>query len=139
MVEDTQTKLEILKSLLSNTINNPAVIQSIQEEIDKLEEGESTEDSEEGLDDLGGDFGGGDFDAGDIGGGSEPLDLSGDLDLGGGEEFGGSEESPDLDSGSEGSTEAPEEQFFSNKGGELLQEQNLPSFSELGISYTDIK
>jgi hypothetical protein len=131
MVEDSQTKLEILKSLLSNTINNPSVIQSIQDEIDKIEEDGEESETEAGGEDFGDVFGGG-----DSGTSSEPLDLGGlgnDLGLEGGS--GESLPTPGETSGQ------PEESFYSNNGGELLQEQDedLPSFTELGISYIDVK
>lgn len=47
-IEDTQSKLKILKSLLSNILTNGDVISIIQEEIDKLENKE-TENSEDDL------------------------------------------------------------------------------------------
>ena len=134
MVEDSQTKLEILKSLLSNTINNPSVIQSIQDEINKIEEGGEESETEASEEDFGDVFGGG----GGSEGGSEPLDL-GSLGSDLGLEGGGEESLPAPSETSGG--EQPEESFYSNNGGELLQEQDedLPSFTELGISYTDVK
>ena len=127
-IEDKQTKLEILKSLLSNAITNTEVIGFIQDEIDKLDETPEEESvSGEGDEfDFGGE-GGGDFDFGGESGG-------GDLDLGGG----GAESEP-LDLGGEVETETPAESFYSGTG-ELLNEQNdLPSFSDLGISFTDVR
>ena len=46
-IEDTQTKLKILKSLLSNILTNGEVIGFIQDEIDKLEATQSEEESEQ--------------------------------------------------------------------------------------------
>ena len=46
-IEDTQTKLKILKSLLSNILTNGEVIGFIQDEIDKLEAAQSEEESEQ--------------------------------------------------------------------------------------------
>lgn len=121
-IEDRQTKLEILKSLLSNAITNTEVIGFIQDEIDKLnateEEEESTGSDELDLgdDDFGGDFGG--------------EDLPSPEDLGGGEEL----ESEPLDI-----PEAPEESFYTGTG-DLLNEQNdLPSFDQLGVSFNNVK
>lgn len=126
-IEDRQTKLEILKSLLSNAITNTEVIGFIQDEIDKLsataEEEEST-----GSDEL--DLGGDDFDS-DFGGDVD-LDLPSPADLGGEVE---SEpmEAPEA-------PEAPEESFYSGTGADLLNEQNdLPSFEQLGVSFNNIK
>lgn len=121
-IEDRQTKLEILKSLLSNAITNTEVIGFIQDEIDKLnateEEEESTGSDELDLgdEDFGGDFGGEDLPSpGDLGGGeeleSEPLEIP----------------------------EAPEESFYTGTG-DLLNEQNdLPSFDQLGVSFNNVK
>ena len=69
-IEDKQTKLEILKSLLSNAITNTEVIGFIQDEIDKLDETPEEESvSGEGDEfDFGGE-GGGDFDFGGESGG----------------------------------------------------------------------
>ena len=125
LIEDNTIKLIILKSLLSEAISDTTVIQSIQDEIDRLEaeqEGEAEGETEEegGSDEF--DFGGGDFDfGGEEGGGELPTP----------EETGSTEfEAP----------EEPAEGFETNKGGaEILNEENdLPSFEELGINYTDI-
>jgi hypothetical protein len=106
-IENPTTKLEILKSLLSNAISDANVITAIQNEIDRLEEeGNQTEEESGEL---------GDFGSGDFGGGSEPLDLGGEL--GGEAPTEAPVETP----------EAPEESFYSNKGGEILTENDLPS------------
>jgi hypothetical protein len=116
-IENPTTKLEILKSLLSNAISDANVITAIQNEIDRLEEeGNQTEEESGEL---------GDFGSGDFGGGSEPLDLGGEL--GGEAPTEAPVETP----------EAPEESFYSNKGGEILTENDLPSWDELGVSYVD--
>ena len=121
-IEDRQTKLEILKSLLSNAITNTEVIGFIQDEIDKLNTTEEEEEST-GSDEL--DLGGDDF-GGDFGG----EDLPSPEDLGGGEEL----ESEPLEI-----PEAPEESFYTGTG-DLLNEQNdLPSFDQLGVSFNNVK
>ena len=85
-IENPITKLKILKSLLGNTINNPEVIQFIQEEIEALEaqaEEEVAPTEEGGGDDsFGEDDGLGDlFGGGTSEGGGSDLGL-GDLDIG---------------------------------------------------------
>lgn len=131
-IEDKQTKLEILKSLLSNTITNTEVIGFIQDEIDKLSKTEVDEvasgddlDFGGGGGDFSSDTGGGDL---DLGGGSDELPDIGDL--------GGEVSSEPLDLGTE---EAPEESFY-NGTGDLLNEANdLPSFEQLGISFNEVR
>ena len=133
-IEDSKVRLEILKSLLSDVITNEEVIGFIQDEIDKLEKSEEEEltdvsgsDTDIDLDfDLGSTGGEdlGDFDTleTDTGLESEPLDLGTETEIAAGEE------------------EAPLEAFYTNNGGEVLNEQNdLPSFSELGVSFTDVR
>lgn len=46
-IEEPQAKLKILKSLLSNVIDDNDILSIIQEQIDELEEGESTEEFSE--------------------------------------------------------------------------------------------
>ena len=113
-IEDKQTRLEILKSLLSNVISNQEVIGLIQEEIDKLavtdEDELVTDGSFDDNNDFDTDFG---DDLNDVGFddqvNSEPLDV-----------------------------EVPEESFYNNANGEILNEENdLPNWNELGISYND--
>ena len=121
-IEDRQTKLEILKSLLSNAITNTEVIGFIQDEIDKLsttEEEETSTGSDElnlGGDDFGGDFGG--------------EDLPSPEDLGGEEEI----ESEPLDI-----PEVPEESFYTGTGDLLNEANDLPSFDQLGVSFNNVK
>ena len=122
-IEDRQTKLEILKSLLSNAITNTEVIGFIQDEIDKLSSTEEEETST-GSDEL--DLGGDDF-GGDFGGG-------GDLDLSEPEDLGGEIESEPMEA-----PEAPEESFYSGTGDLLNEANDLPSFDQLGISFNNVK
>jgi len=132
MIEDTTIKLTILKSLLSDTISDINVITAIQDEIDRLtEEQESTGDTggdEMGMDDFGGDDGG-DLDFGD-------LDFGGDSgDMGGADELPTPEEAG---SAPMEEPEAPEESFATGEGELLTEENNLPSWSEMGISYNEV-
>ena len=90
VIEDSTTKLKILKAMLSNAINNEDVITLIQEEIDKLDEQNAGGGDMGGSDEFGDDLGGGDFGGdlgGDLGGGSTEMDFGGDL----GGEAGGEE------------------------------------------------
>lgn len=134
LVEDPVLKLTVLKSLLSDAISDTTVIQAIQDQIDLIEasneENGETAEGENGSDEFG-DFsgedlgGGGDFDLGDLGGGGE-------TDLGTPESTGSAEfEVP----------ETPEEGFETNNGGsEILNEDNdLPSFYDMGISYDEVR
>lgn len=75
-IEDTTIKLKILKTLLSDTLNNPEVIALIQDQIDLLEsvaeepelsENELTGNDDENLSDLFTDDAGADFDTTDLG------------------------------------------------------------------------
>lgn len=137
-IEDVPTKLEVLKSLLTGAVNDPAVLAALQNEIDRLEEEKNAELTGDTGDDLGGDFGGGepmgDFGGGDLGGGGE--DFGGDIDLGG-EDMGGELPTPE----EVGSTpmEPPAESFETGEGSLLNEEDNLPSFADLGINYTDVR
>ena len=118
-IEDKQTRLEILKSLLSNVITNQEVIGLIQEEIDKLEvtlEDETVEPGSEEFDsdfnsDFDSDFS--DEDLNDVGFAevsSEPLEI-----------------------------ETPEESFYNKEGNEILNEENdLPSWNDLNISFNEV-
>ena len=112
-------KLIILKALLSESITDTVVLQTIQDEIDKLED--ETEEAETV---------------------EEASGLESDL---GSAEFGefGEEELPSPEETGSEEFELPEEPaegFETNNGGsEVLNEENdLPSFEELGINYTDI-
>ena len=127
-IEDLPTKLEVLKSLLSGAVNDPEVLTAIQKEIDRLTEEEETE-SEDDTDFGDEDFGSepmGDFDSGDLGG---------DFDLGGG---GGDMDLPTPEETGSVPMEAPEEGFEYGEGELLNEEDDLPSFADLGINYTDV-
>ena len=122
-IEDTSTKLKILKSLLSDIIADPEVIQLIQQEIDKLDK--AAEEAEAG--------------------GKTPVEGSGgeddfglDLGLGGGEDESGF----DLDSAlglTEPSEEEPAESesgLESAVGAEEPARTVLPTPSDLGLDLT---
>ena len=78
-IEDPIAKLKILKSLISNVINDTDIIQILQDEIDRLKETPDPEEipiedpveGEEGMEGPGGDIGG---DMSDIG--IEDTDVS---------------------------------------------------------------
>ena len=105
-IENTTTKLKILKSLLSNTISDADVIQLLQEEIDEMEaqleaEPEVASEGEEFGDDELLDFGA------DSGGGSDAgFDFGGDI--GGTEEIGAEETGAD-EGGAEDTLPTPAE------------------------------
>lgn len=111
-IETPSVKLEILKSLLSGTVNNAKVLSLMQDEIDRLAKNETEVNEENSIEE------------------EAPSDDLNDFDFGGDT---GSDALPPMDfDGLE--SNAPEE------GGELLtEEEDLPSFSDLGISYTDVK
>lgn len=124
-IDDMPTKLKILKSLLSNTINDQEVLDTIADYIEKLENGEvqdSSENGEDGDNDFGGSFGGGDFGGGDFGG-PEP-DMNFDLDDVGGEE---SNSDIGIEPGSETTSIAADS---------AAGAQDLPSGADLGIDLT---
>lgn len=111
-IETPSVKLEILKSLLSSTVNNAKVLSLMQDEIDRLSKKETEAVEENPVED------------------EAPSDDLNDFDFG---EDTGSDALPPMDfDGLESNT--------SEEGGELLtEEEDLPSFSDLGISYTDVK
>ena len=107
-IEDTSTRLRILKSLMSNIINDNEVLDLIQEEIDRLaEEGDmgALEGEEEESADMGMDMGGGPS-------GSPARDMGQDLGLEAGDE---TIEEPESEAGNE----------------------ELPTPDELGVDLTD--
>lgn len=123
-IEDTSTKLKILKSLLSDIIADPEVIQLIQQEIDKLDK--AAEEAEAG---------GGETPVAGMGG---EDDFGLDLGLGGGEDESGF----DLDSAL-GLTGSPEEEpageepgLESAVGAEEPERTVLPTPSDLGLDLT---
>ena len=122
-IEDRQTKLEILKALLSNVITDQDVIGYIQDEIDKLDATKEDEvaESDNYSDEI--DFGTEDFGGGS---GSTELPTMGELE-------GETIESEPLE------VEAPEESFYNGEGELLTEENDLPSWEEMNMSFTDVK
>lgn len=129
-VENPITKLEMLKIYLSEAGINPDVIALLEKEIQSMKEGETLA-GDSGESSGGGDFGGedlGDLDFGDEG--TEDLGGADETDLGTEDQTNGAEE---IDLGTE-------EGFTQGRGQTLLNERNsLPSWSDLGVSYTDVK
>ena len=128
-IETPTTKLEILKALLSSVITDSTVIGLIQEEIDRLEQGEEEEQAAEGGEE--------EFTFGGGGGPSEEeSDVFGNLPTP--EEAGMPEDNMELGGG--GGEEAPEESF-THQDGEVLVEEGeddnlLPTPEQLGIDMT---
>lgn len=119
LIEDNSTKLEILKSLLSNYLINPEILDILQNEITKLEQQEK-ENPEEVP--------------------TEGEEFGNDFDLGGGFETGGESEtggvSNDLTSaienvGEEMPAETEEEESSAEEG------EALPTPADLGLDFTD--
>lgn len=81
-IEDSETKLKILKALLADAINNPDVVDLIDEQIKKLEQTSETETSKNNQDD----------DNINLGGSGSSFDLDKSLDLGDEETLGFEEE-----------------------------------------------
>ena len=114
-IQDEKAKLQVLKAVISNVTSDQDIIQVIQTQIDVLEnkdDDQSTDESD--------DFQSDEFEFPDSGA-EEELPPIGDL--------GAEEEEPTVDL-------ASNENFYTNNDGELLIENNLPSFEELGIDYT---
>lgn len=128
-IEDNITKLNILKSLLSSAISDVNVITAIQDEIDRLTAEQAPEEETEEQSDM-------DFDMGPSpAGGDEEFSEPQPVDL-------SSEELPDLGAPEEGGSEPaeePEESFETGEGDLLLEDNDLPSFNDLGISYEQVK
>jgi len=121
-IQNPKTKMKILKAMLSDALNNEAVTALLDEEIN------SDELPEEEFDDLGGDLGG-----------SVPMDLGSD-ELPSPDEVLGEEPSESGESTEMPETPPGEEGYNPSTGGEKLNEANdLPSFSDMGISYTDVR
>lgn len=130
LVEDPVLKLTILKSLLSDALSDTTVIQSIQDQIDLIEaQKDEEEGGAEGEEDLGDIF----SEEGE--GGSAELNFGNEVPAyeGGEEDLGTPEEV--------GAEETPEEGFETRNGGtEILNEENdLPSFYDMGISYDEVR
>ena len=130
-IETPATKLEILKSLLSNVITDTDVLQLVQEEIDKLvEENEGGGETAEG---------GGEDEFTFGGSGAEEEEVFGGLPTP--EEAGMPEDNAELGGGAGGEEAGGEEPTesvnFSNNEGELLMEteddNHLPTPAELGV------
>lgn len=113
-IQDEKARLQVLKAVISKVTSDQDIIQVIQNQIDILEQSGSEDTQDNYQDD----------------GNSESFEFP---------DMGSEEELPFNDS------EAEEEQtvdlssnesFYTNKDGELLVENNLPSFEDLGIDYT---
>ena len=113
-IQDEKARLQVLKATIAQVTSDQDIIQVIQNQIDILEQSGS-EDTQDNYQDNGS---------------SESFEFP---------DMGSEEELPFND------TEAEEEQtvdlssnesFYTNKDGELLVENNLPSFEDLGINYT---
>ena len=106
-IQDPETRLRILKALLSGALQDNEITELIQEEIDKIEEGQVPNEAE-----------GDDFDLGSSGGGlpSSSLDDFGSMDLGG-------DDLGDTDLGGEETLEPVD--------------NTLPSPADLGQDFTD--
>lgn len=114
-IQDEKAKLQVLKATISKVTSDQDIIQVIQNQIDALENkgnDQSTDEFDEAQSDT---FEFPDSEA------EEELPPIGDL--------GAEEEEPTVDL-------ASNENFYTNNDGELLVENNLPSFEELGIDYT---
>ena len=113
-IQDEKAKLQVLKAVISNVTSDQDIIQVVQNQINALENSNDDPNDEES-DDFQSDT----FEFPDSGS-EEELPPIGDL---------GAEEEPTVDL-------ASNENFYTNNDGELLVENNLPSFEELGIDYT---
>ena len=111
-IQDEKSKLKVLKAVISKVTTDQDIIQVIQNQIDVLENNgdQSTDEYDEAQSDT--------FEFPDMGS-EEELPFN-DTEA---EE----EQTVDLSSN---------ESFYTNKDGELLVENNLPSFEDLGIDYT---
>ena len=106
-IQDPDTRLRILKALLSSALQDNEITELIQEEIDKIQEGQAPNETESD-----------DFDLGSSGGGlpSSSLDDFGSIDLGG-------DDLGDTDLGGEEILEPVD--------------NTLPSPADLGQDFTD--
>lgn len=138
-IEDPAKKLEIVKALLSDVLNNNEVIEIIQDVIDQMNANNAGaagggEAGGGGMDMGGGDFGGGGDMGGDLGMGAAdmlaPEDTGESEPMGGGEDMGGGEEPAPAEGGAE-------ESFYSGRGSSVLNERDyLPSWNDMNLSYT---
>jgi hypothetical protein len=120
-IENPVTKLKIEKALISNNITDSTIIELIQDEIDRLEQEEKNNVTNDSLDDFGdndfgGSFGGGSGGSSSFDGLDEPLDLDSELGI-----DTGIENDLDLDTDT------------SSSGGA----DDLPSPADLGLDMTD--
>ena len=118
-IEDAATKLKILKSLLSTVVTDPDVMTYIQQEIDKLENPERS--TEEGGGEMSTEedmFGGEEMEEPEVGREEAGMEPMGEM---------------------EATPEAPEESFYHSAGELLNEDNNLPSWKDLGVSYLDVK
>ena len=118
LIEDSSTKLEILKSLLSNYLINPEILDILQNEITKLEQQEQETSKETPIEEEGS-------------GSGDEFDLGGDFETG---ETSGI--SDDLTSaienvGEEIPAETEEEESPAEEG------EALPTPADLGLDFTD--
>ena len=111
-IQDEKARLQVLKATISKVTSDQDIIQVIQNQIDILENNgdQNTDEYDEAQSDS--------FEFPDMGS-EEELPFN-DAEA---EE----EQTVDLSSN---------ESFYTNKDGELLVENNLPSFEDLGIDYT---
>ena len=132
-IENPITKLKALKIYLTDAGINSDIINLIQDEIDTMEEGAQPAEG----DDAGtADFGSG----GSI---TNDIDFGNEEDLGDfGDEAAVNDAEPvDMDEleAPETPEEPPVEDFSQSRGQNVLNERtNLPSFNQLGMSYTDV-
>jgi len=128
-IENQATKLNILKTLLSQVVNDVNIMKMIQDEIESLEANNTTEGGGEDLGggEMGGDFGGEPM---YMGGGSEPMDMGGEMPM----------EEPMETGGAEPMAEEPPQEGFETGGGQLLTEDDLlPSWEDIGMDFNDYK
>ena len=139
-IEDPITKLRMLRILLSDAGLPRELLEELQKEIDKMEEGD-VDTQAEGEEDMGGGLGGMGGAPMDLGGGEdmsmdlgaeapaeEPVDLGAEADI-----------AAPTDTGEAPIEGGAEEGFLQPRGERVLNERNsLPSWHDLGMSYTDV-
>ena len=123
-IENPVTKMKILKSLLSDIVNDADIIAELQEYIDTLEEEANSGAEDELSGDASGDMGMEGSDMSSIGGDSGMEDIGGD----GMDDMGG-----DLNTSLAGDTEGGEE----SDEEATSSDEVLPSGDDLGVDLTD--
>lgn len=118
-IEDTATKLKILKQLLSGFITDPTVIELIQAEIDKLEQ-ENQSQEEDNIDDIV------DMEQDEI---TEPTEARPSVDIDLDRELGLSEPT--------GEEESEQETETSTTETETSPQEPLPTPASLGLDFTN--